>query len=340
MAGPPIVSVVIVNWNGAHHLRVCLPSLLKQSHQPLDIIVVDNGSSDDSAAVTREFHARWLPLAENAGLAPALNQGAAIAEGQFLLFVNNDMRFDPGFVAALLEPFSSDNRIFATDGMQYYWEGSEPAHLAARLTKHPPRGHASVELVPGLFFYQQAVSEAETVFMASAACMLVRKSVFLEIGEFDRRLPMGYEDAEICWRAVTLGWKVVYVPKAICWHRVGSSSSSPEGARFNFRGILRGRLLLATKLLPPRYALVTWIISTVGLLKDLGRLRWSYARDRIVVLFEFASLIPRFLSEKRALFRTAGLTPQEQLNRMLQLATDERAQSHLSTCRSDNQLGS
>ena len=318
-----LVSVVIVNWNGAHDLRVCLPSLLEQSHQLLEIIVVDNGSTDDSAAVTEEFQARWLPLKENVGLAPALNQGAAIAAGQFLLFVNNDMRFDTGFVSTLLGPFSSDNRIFATDGMQYYWEGSKPAHLAVRLTKHPPSGRSSVELVPGLFFYQQTVSQPETVFLASAACMLVRKSIFFEIGGFDNRLPMGYEDAEICWRAITLGWKIIYVPTAICWHRVGSSGHSLEGARYNFRGILKGRLLLATKLLPPEYALVTWFISIAGLMKDLGRRRWLFARDRIKVLFEFALLVPKFLREGRALFRNAGTTPRKQLIRILRLTRDE-----------------
>jgi len=323
MTEPPVVSVVIVNWNGAHHLRVCLPSLLEQSHQPLEIIVVDNGSTDDSAAVTEEFQARWLPLKENVGLAPALNQGAAIAAGQFLLFVNNDMRFDIGFVAALLGPFSSDNRIFATDGMQYYWEGSKPAHLAVRLARHPPSGYSSVELVPGLFFYQQTVPQPETVFLASAACMLVRKSVFVEIGGFDDRLPMGYEDAEICWRAITLGWKIIYVPTAICWHRVGSSGRSLEGARFNFRGILKGRLLLSTKLLPPSYALVTWFISVAGLLKDLSPLRWPFAKDRVKVLFEFVRLIPEFLREKRALFRTAGITPRDQLNRILRLTREK-----------------
>jgi GT2 family glycosyltransferase len=323
MTEQPLVSVVIVNWNGAHHLRVCLPSLLEQSYQPLEIIVVDNGSTDDSAAVTEEFQARWLPLKENVGLAPGLNQGAAIAAGQFLLFVNNDMRFDIGFVTALLGPFSSDNRIFATDGMQYYWEGSKPAHLAVRLTKHPPSGRSSVELVPGLFFYQQSISQPETVFLASAACMLVRKSLFVEIGGFDNRLPMGYEDAEICWRAITLGWKIIYVPTAICWHRVGSSGRSLEGARFNFRGILKGRLLLSTKLLPARYALATWFISVAGLLKDLSRVQWRFAKDRIKVLFEFVGLIPEFLREKRVLFRAAGISPQEQLNRILRLTREK-----------------
>src|SRR5216683_3187503 len=135
MNAKPAVSAIIVNWNGARHLRTCLPSLLSQSFTSLEVIVVDNDSKDDSAEVAREFQVRWLPLDKNAGLAPALNRGAAMAVGDFLLFINNDMRFDPGFVAALVEPLEKNEEIFATDGMQFNWDGSERGHLAARLAR-------------------------------------------------------------------------------------------------------------------------------------------------------------------------------------------------------------
>src|ERR1700732_3127327 len=130
MAEKASVSAVIVNWNGAAHLRICLPSLLAQSYNAREIIVVDNGSSDDSEEVAKAFQVKWLPLKENIGLAPALNRGAAIATGDFLLFANNDMRFDPGFLAAQLKPLKSNETIFATDGMQFNWDGSERGHLA------------------------------------------------------------------------------------------------------------------------------------------------------------------------------------------------------------------
>src|ERR1700692_3511280 len=127
MVERPKVSVIIVNWNGAEHLRVCLPSLASQSYKSLEIIVVDNRSSDASAAVANSFGARWLLLETNLGLAPALNRGAAIATGDLLLFVNNDMRFDPGFVAALVEPLQTEPEIFATHGMQFNWDRAVPA---------------------------------------------------------------------------------------------------------------------------------------------------------------------------------------------------------------------
>src|SRR5215469_14902775 len=154
MAERPGVSVIIVNWNGAEHLRVCLPSLLSQSFSPLEIIVVDNCSSDGSAEVVRSAGVRWLPLGTNLGLAPALNRGAQIAAGDLLLFVNNDMRFDQSFIAELVEPLERDYEIFATDGMQFNWDGTARVHLAARLTNTSLRQDSS-ELVPGLYFHQQ-----------------------------------------------------------------------------------------------------------------------------------------------------------------------------------------
>jgi GT2 family glycosyltransferase len=324
----PLVSVIIANWNGAHHLRICLPSLLAQTHRPLEIIVADNGSSDDSATVVQEHHATWLPLKENVGLAPALNCGARAAAGEFLLFVNNDMRFDPHFVESLLEPLLDDERVFASDGMQYDWNGTKAEHLAARLVKSRPASVSYVEMVPWLFFYQQSSSRPIPVFMGSAACMLIRKSIFVKLGGFDSRLPLGYEDVEICWRASILGWKTIFVPTAVCWHHVGASGRSIEGALFNFRGVLTGRLLLATKLLPFRYVVSTWIVSVLGLSKDLGRFRWRFAKDRIGVLLHLALLSPRLFRERFTLFRNAGITPEEQLGRFLRLK-EEGANSDL-----------
>lgn len=319
MAQNPRVSVIIVNRNGAEHLRICLPSLLSQSFRFLEIVVVDNRSSDDSADVVKSYNVRWLALEENPGLAPALNRGAAIAKGDLLLFVNNDMRFDPEFVSALVDPFEKDGDIFATDGMQFNWDGTVRGHLAARLTNLRPRRDSSAELVPGLYFYQQEKTEQSPVFMGSAACMMVRKTLFEKLGGFDDRLPLGYEDVEICWRAWVHRQKTLYVPTAICWHRVGSSIQSLAAERFSFRGVLMGRLLLATKLLPPRYALQTWLVSTAGLAKDIGRLRWKFAKDRIGVLWYMAGLVTKLLREKKALFRNASISPRGQLNFLLRL---------------------
>jgi len=319
MVSEPLVSAIIANFNGAKHLRLCLPSLVAQSYKSLEIIVVDNASSDESNEVTREFGARWLPLPENIGLAPALNRGAEVAKGDLLLFLNNDMRFDQQFVAALVSPLIADDAVFAADGMQYPWEGGDPVHMATRLAKTNPQRAGTVEMVPGLCFYQDSNQEIAEAFFASAACMMVRKTFFQVIGGFDGRLPLGYEDAEICWRAWLHNWKVLFVPQAICWHRVGGSSRSMEAALMNFRGIVRGRLLLSTKLLPFEYAMRTWLFSAAALLRDVGLARGRFAMARAEVLFRTAQDIPKLLQERRNLYRKAKKTSRAQLESLLQL---------------------
>jgi GT2 family glycosyltransferase len=322
VSAKPLVSAIIVNWNGAHHLRICLPSLRAQSYQSLEIVVVDNGSTDDSAEVAREFQARWLPLGKNVGLAPALNRGVAVAAGDFVLFVNNDMRFEPGFVAALAEPLQKNDEIFATDGMQFNWDGSERGHLATRLVNKRASGQPLPELVPGLYFYAQEANHKTPVFMGSAASTLVRRSFFEKLNGFDNRLPLGYEDVEICWRAWLQGWKTIYVKDAVCWHHVGGSSRSQEGERMNFCGILRGRLLLASKLLPLRYVVGTWLVSAAGLGKDLMHLRWVFARDRIRILAEMAGLVPQLIRERKILFENARRSAAAHLDFLLRLTED------------------
>jgi GT2 family glycosyltransferase len=323
MTANPLISVVIVNWNGARHLRICLPSLLAQSYKELEIIVVDNASFDDSAKVAEEYKVRWLPLRDNLGLAPGLNSGAAAANGEFLLFVNNDMRFDPEFVAELVAPLRRDEGLFCTDAMQFSWDGGERGHLAARLATRPVAGKRAAELVPGLHFYQQETFGRSKVFMASAACMMARRSIFEKLGGFDARLPLGYEDVEICWRAWTYGNSTMYVPTAICWHRVGSSIQSTPALRFAFRGVLIGRLLLATKLLPARYAWRTWLVSVAGLAKDLVQLRWGFAVDRCRILLEMGGFVGRLLGEKKRIFADAGRSAEMQLRMLLELANED-----------------
>jgi GT2 family glycosyltransferase len=318
------VSVIIANFNGAAHLRVCLPSLLEQTFKSIEIIVVDNSSSDDSETVAKSFGARWLGLGTNLGLAPALNRGAAIATGDLLLFVNNDMRFDREFVAALRRPFDNNGKLFATDATQLNWDGTSVEHAAARLTKTNRRVRTSTELVPGLFFFQQETSSETDVFMASAACMMVPRVLFDEIGRFDERLPLGYEDVEICWRARLLGYRTLYVPNAVCWHRVGGSQQSQAAARFAFAGVLKGRLLFATKLLPVPFVLRTWAVSIAGFSKDLARLRWQDCTNRAGVLLIMIGIFTQLVKDRNQVFRVANITPSKSLHAMLQLTSDAR----------------
>jgi GT2 family glycosyltransferase len=148
---------------------------------------------------------------------------------------------------------------------------------------------------------------------------MVRKSFFQALGGFDERLPLGYEDAEICWRAWLRDWKVLFVPQAICWHRVGGSSHCAEAMLFNFRGIVRGRLILSTKLLPVGYFLRTWLVSIVGLARDLCLGRGRFAMARAQSLFWTARDVPQLFRERQKLYSNARRTTKKQLESLLRL---------------------
>jgi len=314
----PLVSAIVVNHNRARDLETCLPTLLDQSYPNLEIIVADNASTDHSRDVARALGVRWLPLSTNVGLGPALNKGAAAAGGALLLFLNNDMRFHPSCVESMVSVLMEDPKIFSVDAIQYNWGGDKRVHVATRLTK-APRAETSYAVVPALHVYQEDCDRPTAVVMSSAANMLARREMFEALGGFDERLLFGYEDIELCWRAWTRGWKTVLAPSAICWHRVGGSSQSKDAARMAFRGILSGRLLMATKLMPFKYLIGTWAGFAAGLARDGACLRHSEVADRVAVLRAYLASLAQLVRERQEIYWQAGIGPSDQLECLLQL---------------------
>ncbi|MGD0221713.1 MAG: glycosyltransferase family 2 protein [Terriglobia bacterium] len=318
MSSKPLVSAVVVNWNGAEDLEICLPSLLAQSYRPMEIIVVDNASTDNSAAVTGRFGVRWLGLDQNRGPTGGMNEGAKSAQGEFVLFLNNDMRFHERFVEAMVSEIVRDPEVFSVDAYQYDWEGTKRIHLATYLARKGSEEY-DYQFVPGLYLCQEPRVTPGPALASSNANMLARRTMFLELGGFDERPVIGGEDLELCWRAWVCGWRSVFAPDAVCWHRVGRSARSTEGSRIRFRGTLAGRLLTATKLLPVKFVFATWVVTLGGLARDLALLRWQRTRDRISVCRWYARNLPALLHDRRELYRSQHTSPQQQLERFLRL---------------------
>lgn len=311
-------SVIVLNFNGAAHLPDCLDSLCAQRPDEVEIIVADNGSSDASEEIAARYPVRWHGLGRNHGFARGNNLAAGSASGDVLVFVNNDMRFEPDFLVRLIRPFQRRESLFATDARQLSWAGTRQVHGATSLARLPLASWVTrAGLLPRHAVHQRAPAESVPVVQACAANMAVRRSMFEDLGGFDGRLPAGWEDTEICWRAWLRGWETIHVPEAVCHHRVGASSREGEGAEVRYRGSLGGRLLFSTKHLPWLDVLLAWGSALGGVPRDLLCGGWSAGRRRLRVLREFLGHVPAVLGERRDLYGGGGPSPRQHLRHLL-----------------------
>jgi GT2 family glycosyltransferase len=217
---PPDVSVVIVTWNGRHHLDACLASVEAQRGVATEAILVDNASTDGTSDYVRARFpwVRLVRLAENRGFAGGNNAGVREAAGRFVAFLNNDTSADPGWLGALLsgvdEPdgfalvasrivYMHDPNIIdsAGDGV-LRWGGAFKRH------------HGEPASV--------AAATQEVFGVCGAACMMP-KAVFDEIGGFDEDFFASHEDVDLSYRARLRGYRCRYVADALVRH-VGSAT--------------------------------------------------------------------------------------------------------------------
>jgi len=242
----PEVAVVVGNYEGEQVLPDCLESVSTQTLRPAQTIVVDASSADRSEAVAERFGVQFLRR-ENRGLGYLYNEGVRAARHEYVLLANNDIALDPRCLELLAEALDADERRFSADPRQLDWGGEQTIH--ARTTFQ--RGRLVREFIPG--FTLDPVVPATGVVpttCANGAAMLIRRSMFEELGGFDETFFMEWEDLDLCWRAWLRGWPTVYVPEATLRHRVGAATTRdvrPKRLTSSHHNLLRFALMC----LPP-----------------------------------------------------------------------------------------
>jgi len=287
------VSAIIVNWNGADDLAVELPTLAMQTYAPHEVIVVDNGSTDASAAVVRNHGAKWLPLARNLGVAAALNRGADIATGDFLLFLNQDMAFPATFLENLVAALVDDDLNFAVDAVQKDWSENEYVHLCSELRRTWRLRNADL---PGWKFSQYRSDRVTPCLYASAANTLVRATMFRQIGGFDSNYFAAWEDVDLAFRARARGWNVIHAPDATCRHQVSITMTTEEGRKARLYGTLNGRMRFAVKFAPWPTATLTIGATVAGFAKDIAIRRADVFKARWTALCDLIRELPSALT--------------------------------------------
>lgn len=250
------MAVVIPSWNSAGLLPRCLDSLTGQGVE-LELMVVDNGSSDGSVELLRERGVPHISLPENAGFAAAVNLGVARTAAPAVLALNADTVLEPGAVGRLAEALAADPGLGGVQPRILQLEpGTEGDVARARLYS---RGMAlstdgrAFEEGAGEAQDSRSATAREVFGVCGAACLL-RRQLFEQLGGYDERYFAFYEDVDLNVRARIAGWRFAYVPEAVVWH-VGNASwlaEAPSPGAWNARLVARNRLATQVKFMPAR----------------------------------------------------------------------------------------
>lgn len=228
----PLVSVIVVNYNGKDHLQVLLDSVKAQAFpsEQVEVWIVDNGSSDGSVSYVQDHHphVQIIVNSENLGFARPNNQAAERARGRYLAFVNNDMKLEPDWLSTMVAALDSAPPDVACIGSRILnWDGSHVDFIGGTMAFN------GMGFQPG---YQAPTHSPEgqafpdELLFACGGAMLIRRDVYLDIGGFDEDYFAYYEDVDLGWRLWVLGYRVLFCPEAVVYHRHNGTSG-----RFDWR---------------------------------------------------------------------------------------------------------
>src|SRR5262247_2010407 len=208
------VSIIVVNWNGERFLNDCLSALSGQTYLNYEIILVDNGSSDDSISFAKENfpEVKIVSLGENTGFTGGNAAGLEVAVGDFVALVNNDARPEKTWLENLIHPMLED-RTIGICASKLIFENPRILNSAGDgLTT------AGVGFNRGLGQNAAQFDASEPVFGACGAAALYRRRMLDEIGSLDEDFFLYDEDTDLNFRAQLAGWKCIYVPTAVAYH--------------------------------------------------------------------------------------------------------------------------
>lgn len=217
----PLISVIIPNWNGAHHLPTCLDALRRQTYPHFEVIVVDNASTDGSVKlVERDYPEVGVRvLAANRGLTGAVNEGIAVARGEIIALLNNDTEADPDWLSALHRALKTHPEAGSAASKMLLFDQRDTIHSAGDLYR--------VDGVPGNRGVWQRdegqFNQVEEVFAGCGGAVAYRRAMLEDIGLMDEDLFMYCEDVDLGWRAQLAGYRCVYAPDARVYHRLSAT---------------------------------------------------------------------------------------------------------------------
>lgn len=247
------VAVLVLNWNGRTLLQQFLPSWLAHTPDYADLIIMDNGSTDDSVSFLQEHYrdVHLLAFEENLGFAGGYNRAIEELDYQTVILLNSDVELTSGWLDQPMQLLNSSPEIAAV----------QPTLRAQRSPKDFEYAGAAGGFIDRLGYPfcrgrifdtieedRGQYADSVDLFWASGACLIIRRAVYREVGGLDTLFFAHQEEIDLCWRLNARGWRIVSAPQSIVYHVGGASLSadSPRKVFLNFRN----NLLMIYKNLP------------------------------------------------------------------------------------------
>lgn len=310
----PLVSVVIVNFNGMRFLESCLSALANQSFKNFEIIFVDNNSSDGSAGYIREHFptVNLIETGKNLGFAGGTNAGIRASHGEFILTLNNDTIADPLFIGNLVRPMESDSRLGMCASKMLFPDGriNSTGVCISRSGAAWDRG----------IFEQDSgqYGTEEEVFGPCGGAALYRRSMLDEIGLFDEDFFIYMEDVDLAFRARLAGWECRFIPSAKVTHFMGGSSGIHSDLSIFYGN--RNQVWNVIKNYPVRTLLVSlpWIIG-----KNCADIPYYFFKGQgRVILMAKVSAIGGIIEIIRKRKNSTIKVPEEQIGKWIRVWMD------------------
>ncbi len=278
---PILASIVIPSYNGLGLLTLYLDSVIREvaaAGEGHEIIVVDDGGTDDTAAFLREHYPRviLLALTRNGGFQRTCNWGAHVATGEVIIFLNNDMAVQPGFLAPLLRHFA-DPHVFAVSARSLIPLANGGRGNESITAMSWERGGWLVTY-PALADLTLLTDSVVPIAYAFGGAVAVDRQKFLALGGFDALYaPWTVEDIDLSYRAWKRGWRILYEPSSVVHHQHSATIGAHKG-KYRRQVMARNYFLFTWKnMTSPRLLIEHLLWLPLWQLWHLGHGRSAYA---------------------------------------------------------------
>lgn len=294
----PLLSIIIPHYNGCHHLTTCFNALRAQTYCCLEIILADNGSTDDSIALTRrDFpEVKILELGRNLGLTGAINRAIEQAHGEIIVPLNNDTEVAPGWAQALVDALNAHPEAGIVASKMLLFDQRDTLHSAG-----DGFGVDGIPINRGVWQKDTGQFDRDVyIFGGCGGALAYRRAMLAEIGLFDEDLFMYLEDVDLNWRAQLAGYRVVFAPQAVVYHKLSATGGGVIASFYTGRNTL----FILAKDLPGSIFRRHWpaiVGAQVKIAADALR-AWRGEAARARLRGQLAGLwgLPRWLAKRKA----------------------------------------